>query len=81
MTHIFASEAGGMRPSTVRWLAQLAMVDNNELTLRGVPTCEELPWGRADHTDSAVSRHGFEGDPIRPEPGNYFGFLIRAAAY
>ena len=28
------------------------------------------------HTD-----YGFVGDPIRPTPGKYFGFLIRAAAY
>ena len=28
------------------------------------------------HTD-----YGFVGDPIRPAPGKYFGFLIRAAAY
>jgi subtilisin family serine protease len=25
--------------------------------------------------------YGFEGDPLRPDPGRYYGFLVRAAAY
>jgi subtilisin family serine protease len=25
--------------------------------------------------------YGYAGDPIRPEPGKYYGFLVRAAAY
>jgi subtilisin family serine protease len=31
--------------------------------------------------NTANTSYGFVGDPIRPEPGKYFGFLIRAASY
>ena len=31
--------------------------------------------------NTAHTSYGFVGDPIRPEPAKYYGFLIRAAAY
>jgi subtilisin len=31
--------------------------------------------------NTANTSYGFVGDPIRPEPGKYFGFLVRAASY
>jgi len=31
--------------------------------------------------NTANTGYGFVGDPIRPEPGKYFGFLVRAASY
>jgi subtilisin family serine protease len=31
--------------------------------------------------NTAHTSYGFAGDPIRPEQGKYYGFLIRAAAY
>ena len=30
---------------------------------------------------TAHSEYGFFGDPADPEPGKYFGYLIRAAGY
>jgi subtilisin len=31
--------------------------------------------------NTANSGYGFVGDPLRPQPGKYYGFLIRAASY
>lgn len=31
--------------------------------------------------NQAVPDYGFQGDPLRPISGSYFGYLIRAALY
>lgn len=37
--------------------------------------------GDAAAYNTANTGYGFVGDPLRPEPGKYYGFLVRAAAY
>ncbi len=35
----------------------------------------------AEAYNTAHPEYGFVGDPLRPEPGKYYGYLIRAALY
>jgi hypothetical protein len=37
--------------------------------------------GDAASYNGANPAYGFQGDPIRPIPGKYYGYLVRAAQY